>query len=259
MVKAENLVKEFIKTEKEGRKTVKTKFRAVNGISLTALEGKTIGILGPNGAGKTTLLRMIATMMEPTEGRVIHTDENGQPIDDIVKIKSNMGYMSNNTKLYEKFTVREMLTLMGEIYGFTDDYTQERIDVIVKRLNLSEFIDNRIKSLSTGQTQRVSIARCLFADPGLYILDEPTLGLDIMSAAAIVDFMEEEKAAGKTIIYSTHYLEEAERLCDKVVLINRGRVIAEDSPAGLCAATGRDTLRTAFLKCIEDDEMKDRE
>ena len=173
------------------------------------------------------------------------------------EIKARMGYLSNNTKLYEKFSVREFLTMLADLYDIKKDEIDTRIDSVIDTLGMQSFADNRVKALSTGQTQRVSIARCLFADPDLYILDEPTLGLDIMSAAAIVDFMKSEKEKGKTIIYSTHYLEEAETLCDKVILINKGHIIAMDSPKKLCEKTNTESLREAFLTLIREDGQTD--
>ena len=253
MVLARHLVKEFTKTEKVKRKNVKTTFKAVDGISIEAKDGETLGILGPNGAGKTTLLRMLGTLMEPTSGNVKHLMPDGTVLSKPEDIKARMGYLSNNTKLYEKFSVREFLTMLGELYDLDKVETVSRIDNVIKTLGMEKFADNRIKALSTGQTQRVSIARCLFADPDLYILDEPTLGLDIMSAAAIVDFMKAEKEKGKTIIYSTHYLEEAQTLCDRVALINAGHIIDIDSPKNLCEKTNTSSLREAFLKLIKED------
>ena len=253
MVIATDLVKEFTKTEKVKKKNVKTTFRAVDGISIEAKDGETLGILGPNGAGKTTLLRMLGTLMEPTSGTVKHITPEGVELTKPEDIKAKMGYLSNNTKLYEKFSVREFLFMLGELYDIDKEETKGRIENVIKTLGMESFADNRVKALSTGQTQRVSIARCLFANPDLYILDEPTLGLDIMSAAAIVDFMKAEKKKGKTIIYSTHYLEEAETLCDKVVLINAGHIIAVDSPKNLYEKTNTPPLRDAFLTLIRED------
>lgn len=253
MVKAENLVKEFTKQEKEKKKVIKTTFKAVDGISIEALDGETLGILGPNGAGKTTLLRMLGTMMEPTSGSVSHYLPDGTLLENGEAVKARMGFLSNNTKLYEKFSIREFLHMLGDIYGIDKDTADKKCEEVIKALDMEEFADKRMKTLSTGQTQRASIARCLFIDPDLYILDEPTLGLDIMSSARIVKFMQEEKAKGKTIIYSTHYLEEAQALCDKVVLINKGHVIAFGTPEQLCEETETQTLREAFLKYIEKD------
>ena len=253
MITANDLRKEFIRQEKKGRKTVKTKICAVDGVSFTAYDGETLGILGPNGAGKTTLLRMLGSIMEPDSGSVCWYDGEERPITDPVEARCKMGYLSNNTKLNDKFSLREYLEMTGGIYRMTKEQIAERISEVEKILKLESFIDNRIAKLSTGQTQRASLARCLFHEPDVYILDEPTLGLDIMSASDVLSFMNAEKERGKTIIYSTHYLEEAEKLCDRVLLMNHGRIAAEGSPAELMERENAASLREAFLSVIEKD------
>ena len=253
MVVAKDLTKEFIKTEKVKFKTQKTRFNAVDGISLTANDGETLGIIGPNGAGKTTLLRMLGTLMEPTSGTVEHYLPDGTRLDTPEQVKRHMGYLSNNTKLHDRFSIREYLEALEPLYGFTPEETAAKIEEVIVKLDMASFADSRISGLSTGQTQRASISRCLFADPQLYILDEPTLGLDIMSSSTVVSFIQSERERGKTILYSTHYMEEAQTLCDRVILINRGRIIACGTPAALCVQTGRDTLRGAFLQLIGED------
>ena len=253
MIEAVNIVKEFTKVEKKNRKSIKSTIRAVDGITLAANDGETLGILGPNGAGKTTLLRILGTLMAPTSGSVRHTLADGTALDKPEHVKKEMGYLSNNTKLYQKLSAREMLMFVGEIYGYSKDAADERVSELNSYLGMQEFIDSRIGSLSTGQTQRVSIARCMFAEPSFYILDEPTLGLDIMSSSSIVEFVKEEKKKNKTIIYSTHYLEEAQSMCDRVVLLNRGRIIADGSVDAICANSGTASLREAFLDCIGKD------
>ena len=145
-----------------------------------------------------------------------------------------------------------MLFLLGEIYGMTKQEAENRIAEIVDILDLGAFVDNRIERLSTGQTQRISIARCLLHSPQVYIFDEPTLGLDIISSRSIIDFMKQEKKNGKTVLYSTHYMEEAEFLCDRIVMIYQGRVVAKGSPDELKERTGTTNLRETFLKLIED-------
>ena len=212
----------------------------------TVQPGEIVGILGPNGAGKTTLLRMLGTLMEPTEGRVILTDEAGNQMTDPVQIKQNIGYLSGNTKLYHRLSTREMLRMLGEIYEKPKEAVEKRIEEIVQVLDMGAFIDNRIEKLSTGQTQRASIARCLIHSPAIYIFDEPTLGLDILSADAIVTFMKQQKEAGKTVLYSTHYLEEAQFLCDRIIMIDKGKIMIEGSPAEIMEQTQTRTLREAF-------------
>ncbi len=250
MIKAENLVKTFTRTEKKNKRT---EFNAVDGISIEAADGEILGVLGPNGAGKTTLLRMLGKLMSPTEGEVLITDETGRKLTKEIEIKRHIGYLSGNTKLYKRFSAREMLSLLGEIYGMTPQEAEGRIEEIVRILDLGAFVDNRIERLSTGQSQRVSIARCLLHSPQVYIFDEPTLGLDIISSRAIIDFMKQEKEQGKTVLYSTHYMEEAEFLCDRIVMIYQGQVIAKGTPEELRAQTHTTNLRDTFLKLIEDE------
>ena len=253
MIQSVGLTKQFIRTLKKGKKE---EFYAVDHISFTAKQGEILGVLGPNGAGKTTLLRMLGSLMEPTEGHVVIEDKEGRKITDKGEMKKHIGYLSENTKLYGRFTVRETLSLFGELYGFSKEEIEEKIEKTNDVLNLSEFIDNRVEKLSTGQKQRTSIARCLVHDPDIYIFDEPTLGLDIISSKSIIDFMKQEKQRGKSVLYSTHYMEEAEFLCDRIVMINKGHVIAEGTPMELREMTKTGNLREAFfaLTLGEGDE-----
>lgn len=246
MIEAYNLRKQFERSVRQGRRTKKEEFLAVDGVSLRAEAGEIIGILGPNGAGKTTLLRMLGMLMTPTGGSVHITDKNGIEILGLTEKKARIGYLSGNTKLYPRFSVREYLEFLGEIYGLDKEKARSRIEEIVQVLDMVSFADNRIEKLSTGQMQRASISRCLMADPDIYILDEPTLGLDILSADAIIHFMKKQKEAGKTVLYSTHYLEEAQFLCDRIYMICAGRIAASGTPEALMEQTGSGSLREAF-------------
>ena len=252
MFVCDNLVKSFYRTEKKGKRI---EFNAVDGISLTVHPGEIVGVLGPNGAGKTTLLRMLATLLKPTSGEVYLTDGESKN-DSSMDIKKNIVYLSGNTKLYGRLSVREMLRLFAGIYEIPDDEIDERINEVEKILNLSDFIDNRIEKLSTGQTQRASIARCIVHNPDIYIFDEPTLGLDILSSAAIIEFMKQEKKRGKTVIYSTHYMEEAEYLCDRIVLIYKGKIVTTGSPESIMADTGTSSMRDAFYSIVEKEGIQ---
>ena len=219
--------------------------------SCTMEDGCVTALMAPSGAGKTTLLRMLGSLMEPTEGMVVVTDKEGHQMTEKGDLKRHIGYLSENTKLYGRFTVREMLAIFGELYGFTEEKCTEKINWICDLLDMGEFIDNRIEKLSTGQKQRTSIARCLIHDPDIYIFDEPTLGLDIISSKAIIDFMKQEKERGKSVLYSTHYMEEAEFLCDRIVMINKGRVMAVGTPQELKEQTGTGNLRDTFFAFME--------
>ena len=246
MIEAENLCKKFERSVRRGRRSVKEEFLAVDHVSLEARPGEIVGILGPNGAGKTTLLRMLGMLMTPTEGSVRLSLADGSEIEELTQKKAAIGYLSGNTKLYPRFSIREYLKFLGELYRFDREKIRERTEEIFQVLDMEAFGDNRIEKLSTGQMQRASIARCLMADPVFYILDEPTLGLDILSADAIIHFMQEQKGQEKTVLYSTHYLEEAEFLCDRIYMLCDGKIIAEGSPAQLMEQTGTESLREAF-------------
>lgn len=252
MLRAVNLVKTFEKNEKKNKKIT---FNAVDDISITVEPGEIVGILGPNGAGKTTLLRMLGNLMEPTSGKVVF--QSGEVIiEDTIEIKRRIGYLSGNTKLYGRLSTRELLNIMGEIYGLSEEIVANRIDNISKVLGLDSFIDNRIEKLSTGQTQRAAISRCLIHNPDIYIFDEPTLGLDILSSSAIIEFMKKEKAKGKAVLYSTHYMEEAEYICDRIIMINKGKIIKQGTIDELKQDTDTHNLREVFNALVKKEGME---
>lgn len=242
MIEIKNVSKEF-----KERKT-KSSILADDNINLTIEDGCIVGILGPNGAGKTTLLRMIAGILSPTKGSILYDGLEIEKND--LKIKNEIAYLSGNTKLYNSITGRELLKMFANIYGIEKESCEKRIEDIIKRLDLIAFIDKRIGILSTGQTQRINIARCLIHKPKYYILDEATSGLDIIASQVILDFIKEEKTNGSTIIYSTHYMEEAENICDYVVLIMNGKIIASGTPDEINKQTKQKNLRDAFFTLI---------
>lgn len=224
---------------------------AVKEVSATIEKGEIFGLLGPNGAGKTTLLRIMSTIMSPTEGTI---DINGynvttQPED----VKRSIGFLSGNTKLYKKLTPVETLRFFGSFYGIEKKVLEERINRILESLDMVSFKDKVVEKLSTGQVQKTSIARCLIHDPEVYILDEPTLGLDILTSRSIIDFILKEKQNGKTIIFSTHYMEEADALCDRIGLIHQGKLIETGSIKELKLKTGKTNIRDIFLHYIDSE------
>ncbi len=244
MIKIENVKKEFFKLDKNHQKN---KFFAVNDISLKAQDGEIVGILGPNGAGKTTLLRMISGIMKPTSGTITYDKKNFNKNE--IEIKKEIAYLSGNTKIYKSISAYELLKMCLDFYDYKKDH-EKRIKDISKILELDSFLYNKIENLSTGQTQRVNIARCLIHDPKYYILDEATSGLDIISSQIILDFIKNEKKRGKTILYSTHYMEEAQEICDQVYMINKGKIIASGSPNDIKKKTNTTNLRDSFFKLI---------
>lgn len=256
MIQTEEVSKVFRKTEKVNNKEIVTEFPAVDCVSLKAVPGEVLGILGPNGAGKTTLLRMMGCLMQPSSGQVLIYDRNGNQVTDEVERKKQIGYLSGNTKLYHRFSIRETLEMLGKVYGLNKQQIESRIEEIIELLSLQKFVDNRIEKLSTGQTQRANIARCLIHSPQIYIFDEPTLGLDILSSEAIIEFMKKERENGKTILYSTHYMEEAQYLCDRIVMMNQGRIIAMDRAETLMHETGTNNLRDTFYYFLRGEDRK---
>ena len=245
MLEVNNLKKKFTRQDKNKKKTC---FYAVNGVSFKANKGEIIGILGPNGAGKTTMLRMLAGIMEQSEGTVEIDGQNYKR--NSLDIKRKIAFLSGNTKLYNRLSAHELLQMCGKLYGMNIDDINKREKEILKLLNLEEIKNAKIGNLSTGQTQRVGLARCLVHNPQYYILDEATTGLDIISSQIILDFIKEEKKRGKTILYSTHYMEEAENICDKVIMINKGQVIETGTPEEIKAKTDTTNLRDAFFALI---------
>ena len=248
MITIKNIVKKFQKIDENKKKIT---LLADNDISFEVNEGEVVGLLGPNGAGKTTLLRILAGIMKPNEGEVIIDNKTYAKND--LEIKKNIAFLSGNTKLYKELSPVELMKMCADYYKVDKKDVDKRIEKIIKRFNMESFKNQRIGTLSTGQTQRVGIARCLVHNPKYYIFDEATSGLDIISSKVILDFIKEEKNNGKGIIYSTHYMEEAENICDRVVLLNKGTVIATGTPEEILKKTNTTNLRDAFFALIGDD------
>ena len=215
-------------------------------------EGETFGLLGPNGAGKTTLLRMLGTIIAPTSGSCWIAGADAAEDPDAVR--RNIGFLSGNTKLYGRLTVREMLRYFGRLYDMDDAAIALRAEELSSLLGMADFFDQRCETLSTGQTQRASVARVILHDPAILSLDEPTLGLDIMSSRTILDFISDARARGHSVIFSTHYMTEAERLCDRIALIHDGSILALGTKEDLYGQTGKDNLQDAFLALVHGEE-----
>ena len=248
MITIKNVTKKFIKTNK---KKERLEFTAVNDLSFDVKEGEILGILGPNGAGKTTLLRMIAGIMTPNKGSITIDDLTYEKNE--TDIKKMLAYLSGNTKIYGTISPYELLKMCAEIYDVPASEIDTRIKEISKILNMDAFLYNRIEKLSTGQTQRVNIARCMVHNPKYYILDEATSGLDIITSQIILNFIKSEKEKGKTILYSTHYMEEAENICDMIIMVNKGKIITTGTPEQIKKETKTTNLRDAFFALVGDE------
>lgn len=225
---------------------------AVRGATFSVSGGEVLGLLGPNGAGKTTLLRMLGTIIAPTSGYCwvngVRTDEAPD------QIRANIGFLSGNTKLYGRLTGTELLRYFGRLYGMSESLILKRTGELADLLGMREFIDRRCETLSTGQTQKVSIARVMLHDPKVLILDEPTLGLDIMTSRAILDFVMSARDKGRCIVFSTHYMTEAEALCDRIALLHRGEIMALETKQAIFEQTGKNTVQEAFLQLVDERE-----
>lgn len=247
MIQADNLRKVF--HAPRGRVV-----EAVRGASFSIGEGEIFGLLGPNGAGKTTLLRMLGTIITPTSGHCWVAGNRTDLATD--EVRHHIGFLSGNTKLYGRLTARELLRYFGRLYRMPDRAIAARSDELAGMLGMGEFMERRCEALSTGQTQKVSIARVLLHDPEVLILDEPTLGLDIMTSKTILDFILDAKRRGHCIIFSTHYMTEAQLLCDRVGLIYDGSLLDIGTQQELYQRTGTDNLQAAFLAMVNSAERK---
>ena len=226
--------------------------RAVDGLSFRVGQGQIYGLLGPNGAGKTTTLRILSGLMAPTSGTAtLGGYDVSQRAD---KVKGAIGFLTANTGLYQRLTARELLVYFARLHCLAPEEAAARADHLIDRLGIGAFAALRCGALSTGQKQRVNIARALIADPKILIMDEPTLGLDVISNRVILEYIKRERQEGKSIILSTHYLDEAETMCDQIGLLHEGRLIAEGDIESLRARTGQERLSNIFLDLIHADE-----
>ncbi len=221
--------------------------RAVDGLSLSVPAGQIYGLLGPNGAGKTTALRMLAGLQSPSGGRawVDGLDARREAA------KARLGFLSGSTGLYARLTPREVLTYFGRLHGLSSTEVGSRIACLARTLAFEGVLDRRCEVLSTGERQRVSVARAVVHDPPALILDEPTSGLDVLATRFLREFVRAERERGKAIVFSTHYLAEAELLCDRIGLLFRGRLLREGTPAGIRAESHTATLEEAFLRLVD--------
>ncbi len=220
--------------------------RGADAVSFRVEPGRIYGLIGANGAGKTTTLRMLATLLRPTSGTAIVAGHDVVREPD--RVRAKVGFLAASTALYARLTAREMIAFFGRLNGLGETAVRSRISSLAEELDMHEFLDRRCDKLSTGMKQKTSIARTLVHDPQVMIFDEPTLGLDVMTARSIIRFVRECRGRGKTVIYSTHVMSEAEKLCDVIGIIHGGKMMAEGSLAELRATTGEADLEECFVR-----------
>src|SRR5271156_2246680 len=241
MIEAQQLTKVF-SDKKRGE------VRAVDSVSFRCAPGEIYGLLGANGAGKTTTLRMLATIFKPSSG-----DANVAGFDvirDPEKVRANVGFLSTATALYGRLTAQEMVEYFGRLNGLDEPTLKKRIDEIFSRLDMNTFRDRRCDKLSTGMKQKTSIARTLVHDPPVMIFDEPTTGLDVMTARTIIGFIADCRDRGKTVIFSTHIMSEVERLCDHIGIIHGGKLLEEGTLTELRAKHNEHNLEEIIVKVV---------
>lgn len=227
---------------------------AVKGIHFEVRPGEVVGLLGPNGAGKTTTLRMLSTTLRPTSGtaRVAGYDVVRQPD----KVRAAIGVLPTDPGLYGRLTAEENLRFFGRLAGLSGQELERRIDRLLTWLGMSEHRKRRTEGFSKGMRQKIALARSILHEPPVLILDEPTAGLDVSSARTVIDFILESKAAGRSVLFSSHYLIEAERVCDRIAIIADGQLKATGTLDEICQQAGADNLEDAFITLVHGEQSK---
>ena len=238
-------VRDLTKTFKDSKRG---EVHAVDHVSFEVGGGEIFGLLGPNGAGKTTTLRVLSTLLKPTQGTA--TLAGHDIVREPAKVREQIGFLGSEAGLYARLTPREILKFFGEMNGFSGSELRRRVGEVIERFDLTKFADTRTDKLSTGMKQKTAIARTMLHDPAILILDEPTAGLDVPSARNIERAVLESRRAGKSIIYSTHFMEEAEFLCDRIAVINDGKIKITGTMDDLRNATGKQRLREIFVQLL---------
>ena len=244
MIRAHDLHKSF--------ETKTGTVNAVSGVSFEAHDGQITGLLGPNGAGKTTTLRMLYTLMRPDQGRI--EVDGVDPAADPVAVRRALGVLPDARGVYKRLTARENIAYFGRLHGIPAARVEERIAALSSALDMGEILERQTEGFSQGQRTKTAIARALVHDPRNVILDEPTNGLDVMTTRAMRDFLRGLRDEGRCVIFSSHIMQEVAALCDRIVIIAKGQVVAEGTADQLREQTGESNLEDAFVKVIGSEE-----
>ena len=252
MITVNDLTKEFFVNKKSNIPFFKKKgtIKAVNNISFECKPGRIFGLIGPNGAGKTTVLRMLVGMLKPTKGNIsiCNIDINTNP----EEAKKKIGFMSMNTGLYVRLTTNELIKYFADLYNVKNKDYEERKNYLFEKLDMNEMGNRIISKLSTGMQQKVSIVRTLIHDPDVIIFDEATTGLDVKTSQAIVNLLQEFKEQGKTIIFSTHRINEIKTLCDDIAIIEKGKLKYTGTYENFISQMKEKTFENELIRLIEN-------
>ncbi|MFD0739675.1 ATP-binding cassette domain-containing protein [Lysobacter koreensis] len=242
-------------TAQDLHKAFKTKtgtVKAVDGVDFEARDGQITGLLGPNGAGKTTTLRMLYTLMKPDSGQVLVDGIDAAR--DPAAVRRALGVLPDARGVYKRLTARENITYFGELHGLSKATIAQRTQALSAALDMGEILDRQTEGFSQGQRTKTAIARALVHDPKNVILDEPTNGLDVMTTRAMRGFLKQLRDEGRCVIFSSHIMQEVAALCDRIVIIAKGQVVAAGSADELRARFGEDNLEDAFVQAIGSEE-----
>ena len=245
MIEARSLTKEYLDLDR-GR------FTALDELSFTARSGEIFGLLGPNGAGKTTALRILSTVLRPTRG--VALVDGCDVVTQSEEVRRRIGFISANTAVYDRMTAWELVEYFGRLHGLEGELLRTRMERVFAQLQLQDSRDVLGAKMSTGMKQKASIARAIVHDPRVLIFDEATNGLDVLAARALLDAVSELRDQGKCIVFSTHIMREAERLCDRVAIVYRGRLLAEGTLAELHEQHGQGDLEDLFFDLIRREQ-----
>jgi sodium transport system ATP-binding protein len=257
MIEIKDLTKVYKLSKKQmmEQKTKKNIKKAADKISLTAKKGEIYGLLGPNGAGKTTTLRCVATLLKPTEGEI--TVCGFDTIKEPEKVRESIAFLTNEIKLDPQFSPKYMFNFFGKLHGMDEKTIDKRREMLFSYFGINDFQDKKIDELSTGMKQKASIAVSLVHDPEVVIFDEPTNGLDIVTARSVTDYLKVLKSEGKLVIVSTHIMSEAEKLCDRIGIIINGRKVCDGTLSEILMSTQTDDLEDAFFELYKKHNQEE--
>ena len=241
MIHVENLTKSF-------RDLRRGQVLAVDHVTFDAKAGEVFGLLGPNGAGKTTTMRILCTVLKPTDG--VATLAGFDVVTQASRVRQNIGFLSASTAIYDRLTAWEMVEFFGKLYDLAPEQLRERMEALFATLQMNDFRDVLGAKMSTGMRQKVSIARAIVHDPPVMIFDEPTLGLDVLVARAVLQNIERLRDEGKCILYSTHIMREVEKICNRVAIISKGKIQASGTLEELRERHGQQDLEELFFQLV---------